>query len=124
MARLGNEARLRRQSATTFDRFGRILGIGLVSSLSLVLLSLGFRRMLGGRSGRVPLAVSRITASDACTRLDSGAAVTLIDARSDGDLARTHLGAVGSLRMNGTPQDLEAFRVRVAPDGEVIAYCT
>jgi S1-C subfamily serine protease len=123
VARLGTEARMRQQPAGALGRFDRRLGVGLLGSLGLVLLLLGVRRVVRYRLDRLRGVVPRVAPADVRAKLQAGSPVTLIDARTAEDIATSPLQAAGALHYVPPPNG-EALRVRVAPDGEVIAYCT
>ncbi|HTX53766.1 MAG TPA: trypsin-like peptidase domain-containing protein [Candidatus Baltobacteraceae bacterium] len=124
VVRLGVEARSRMQSASGPGGFQRRLGVGLIGSLGLVLLLIGIRHAIRVRLQRLRGTVARIDPSDVRSRLERGSSLTLVDARKAEDLAASPVQAAGALRYDATQPAAEAFKVRVAPDGEVIAYCT
>ena len=90
----------------------------------MVLLLIGIRHAIRVRLQRLRGTVARIDPSDVRSRLERGSSLTLVDARKAEDLAASPVQAAGALRYDATRPDSEAFKVRVAPDGEVIAYCT
>jgi len=123
VGRLGAEARMRAQSASGSSRFHLWLGAGLMSSLGLVLLFVAVRHVVRYRLQRLRGVVPRIDPGDVRSRMEAGTGVTLIDARKEADLATSPVQVAGALRVDGQA-NLDALKVRVAPDGEVIAYCT
>lgn len=74
-----------------------------------------FRRKRGG--------VRRIEPTELRTRLDTGSAVTLVDARRTVATDRSALQPVGVIRYDREHTPLQTLQVQVAPGGEVVVYC-
>jgi len=64
--------------------------------------------------------VSRISAAETKERLDNGTAVVVVDVRSSEDYAKSHITDALSLPLN----EIQNRYQELAPDTEIITYCT
>jgi hypothetical protein len=121
--RLRAEAQMRAEGEGRFGAHRLSLGIGLGVGLGAALLVLGVRNVAIGRMRRASGQVQRIAPEEIHRRLEAGSAVTLVDARHGVNFEGSPVQAAGAVRYDVDQPDLPALQVRVAPDGEVIAYC-
>jgi hypothetical protein len=123
LMRLRSEAQMRAAREPGFAGRGRRLGVGLGVGLGVALLVLGVRNVAISRMRRASGQVQRIESEEIQRRLAAGSAVTLVDARHGVNFEGSPVQAAGAVRYDVDLPNLLAFQVRVAPDGEVIAYC-
>jgi hypothetical protein len=123
LMRLRAEAQMRAEGEGRFGAHRLSLGIGLGVGLGAALLVLGVRNVAIGRMRRASGQVQRIAPEEIHRRLEAGSAVTLVDARHGVNFEGSPVQAAGAVRYDVDQPDLPALQVRVAPDGEVIAYC-
>jgi len=89
-----------------------------------VLVIVGVRRYATARANGGPAVVQRIGADEIRRRLETGTGVALVDARHGAAFDMSPVQAAGAVHFDIDHPDVEALRVHVKPDGEVVAYCT
>jgi hypothetical protein len=100
-----------------------MIGLGLGGALALALLVLGVRTTVKARLERSRGSVRRISPDDIRRKLEAGAPVTVVDARHGGNFDDSLAQITGAVRYDVDNPSLPAFRLRVDPGGEVVAYC-
>jgi len=123
LMRLRSEAQMRAERKPGFGGRSWTLGVSLGVSLGVALLVLGVRRVVKSRLRRARGRVQRIAPDEIRRRLEAGSAVTLVDARHGIKFEGSPVHAAGAVRYDVDRPNLPALQVRVAPDGEVVAYC-
>jgi rhodanese-related sulfurtransferase len=104
-------------------RRGLAIGLGFAGILGLALLVVGVRRTVWSRAVRAADRIARVSPAEVRTRLNTGAAVALVDARQPASFGQSPLQAAGALRYDVDRPSLQALQLQVAPTGEVVAYC-
>jgi hypothetical protein len=107
-----------------FIQRGQTVGLGVGIILAGFLVIVGAKRYANARANGSPAAVQRIGADEIRRRLETGTGVALVDARHGAALDMSPVQAAGAMHFDIDHPDVEALRVHVKPDGEVIAYCT
>jgi hypothetical protein len=121
--RLRADAQMRSNKNPRLLRRGKALGLGLGGVLVGILAVGGVRSVVKRRRDDTPRGVPRVSPEDLRRRLDVGVGVTLLDARRSVEFDPSPVQAAGALRYDVDRPDMEALRVQVNPDGEVVAYC-
>jgi hypothetical protein len=103
---------------------GRTVGLGVGVVLAGVLVIVGAKRYVKARANGAPGAIQRIGADEIRRRLETGTGVALVDARHGAAFDTSPVQAAGAMHFDIDHPDVEALRVHVKPDGEVVAYCT
>ena len=122
LQRLRSEAQMREERKPTRISRNLTIGLALGAGLGAALLILGMRGGLG-RRWRPTTRIPRILPEEIRRRLETGSAVALVDARHGEGFETSPVQAAGALRYDVDHPDLQALQVRVAPSGEVVAYC-
>ena len=120
---LRSEAQLRVGQGGGLSGRRRMIGLGLGGALALALLVLGVRTTVKARLERSRGSVRRISPDDIRRKLEAGAPVTVVDARHGGNFDDSLAQITGAVRYDVDNPSLPAFRLRVDPGGEVVAYC-
>ena len=107
-----------------FMRRGQTVGLGIGVVLAGFLVIVGAKRYANARANGGPAAVRRIGADEIRRRLGTRAGIALVDARHGAAFESSPVQAAGALHFDIDHPDVEALRVHVKPDGEVVAYCT
>jgi S1-C subfamily serine protease len=123
LMRLRAEAQMRAEREPGFGARSLTLGVGLIASLGAALLVLGVRGVVNSRLRRTHGRVQRMAPEEIRRRLEAGSAVTLVDARHGINFEGSPVQVAGAVRYDVDQPNLPALQVRVAPDGEVVAYC-
>ena len=121
--RLRAEDQMRVDKDPRFMLRGKQFGLGLGVVAAVALLGMGARTMLRRRPPRAQRSVRRIDPEEIRRRLDVGSGVALVDARHGAAFEDSPMQAAGALRFDIDNPDIQSLRVRVNPDGEVVAYC-
>jgi S1-C subfamily serine protease len=121
--RLRAEVQTRVDKNPRFMLRGKRIGFGLGLVAAVALLGVGAREMRRRRLVVMPNAVRRVDAEEIRRRLDIGSGVALVDARHGEAFEGSPIQAAGALRFDIDHPDIQSLRVRVSPDGEVVAYC-
>jgi hypothetical protein len=121
--RLRAEVQTRVDKNPRFMLRGKRIGFGLGLVAAVALLGVGAREMRRRRLVVMPNAVRRVDAEEIRRRLDIGSGVALVDARHGAAFEDSPMQAAGALRFDIDHPDIQSLRVRVSPDGEVVAYC-
>lgn len=123
LMRLQTDAQVRVDMNPRFMLKGKRIGLGLGLVAAVGLLGIGgrtiFRRRFLGPQG----SVQRIDPEEIRRRLDTRPDVALVDARRGASFEGSPIQAAGAVRYDVDHPDTQALRVRVNPDGEVVAYC-
>ncbi len=122
--RLHAEVQMRVDEQPRYLRRGKAIGLAIGLIVAGILLGTGVRAWRRRGGGARSSAVPRIEPEDLRRRLDAGYGVTKLDARQPAAFDDTPVQAPGAVRFDIDHPDEPAFRVRVNPDGEVVAYCT
>jgi S1-C subfamily serine protease len=123
LIRLRSEAQMRAEREPGFASRGLKVGLGLGGGIAVALLALGMRSVVTSRIRRVRGQVQRMAPEDIRRRLEVGSPVAMVDARHGGNFDGSPVQVAGALRYDIERPNVQALQVRVAPGGEVIAYC-
>jgi S1-C subfamily serine protease len=121
--RLRAAVQMKVDKSPQFMRRGKTVGLGIGLALMGVLAVLGLRTLMRNRVHPGPTGIQRVGAEEIRRRLEAGSGVALVDARHGAAFDDTPVQAAGAVRYDIDHPDLQALRVQVKPDGEVIAYC-
>jgi hypothetical protein len=121
--RLRADAQMKVEKDPRFMRRGKTVGVGVGIALVGVLAVVGLRTLARKRTRVRPNRVQRIGPEDLRRRLEMGAGVTVLDTRHGTHFDDSPIQAVGAVRYDIDHPDVQALRVQVNPDGEVVAYC-
>jgi len=121
--RLRADAQMRSNKSPRFVRRSKALGLGMGAVLVGILAVGGVRSVVTWRRNDTPRGVQRVSPEELRRRLDVGVGVTLLDARRSVEFDPSPVQVAGALRYAADRPDMEALRVQVRPDGEVVAYC-
>jgi hypothetical protein len=121
--RLRSEAQMRGEREPGVTGRSLRVGVGLGGALGVALLVLGVRSAVNSRIRRTTGRVGRISPEEIRTRLETGSAVALVDARHGGKFDESPVQVAGALRFDIERPSVQALQVQVAPSGEVVAYC-
>ncbi len=121
---LRSDIQMRLDKDPRFTLHGKIIGFGFGGVALVALLALGTKAALRRKSLQRASAVRRIDADEVRRRLEAGSGVTLVDARHGAAFEDSPLEAAGAMRFDVDHPEMEPIRIRVKPDGEVVAYCT
>jgi hypothetical protein len=122
--RLRAYVQMRVDKRPRFMQRGKTVGLGVGIVLAGVLVIVGAKRYVKARANGDPGAIQRIGADEIRRRLETGTGVALVDARHGAAFDTSPVQAAGSMHFDIDHPDVEALRVHVKPDGEVVAYCT
>lgn len=122
--RLRAYVQMRVDKRPRFMERGKTVGLGVGAVLVGVLVIVGVRRYATARANGGPAVVQRIGADEIRRRLETGTGVALVDARHGAAFDMSPVQAAGAVHFDIDHPDVEALRVHVKPDGEVVAYCT
>ena len=122
--RLRAYVQMRVDKRPRFMQRGKTVGLGVGVVLVGVLVIVGVRRYATARANGGPAVVQRIGADEIRRRLETGTGVALVDARHGVAFDMSPVQAAGAVHFDIDHPDVEALRVLVKPDGEVVAYCT
>jgi hypothetical protein len=123
LMRLRSEAQMRGDREHGFGERSRGVGIWLGGGLGVALLALGARSVVISRIRRTRGLVQRVTPEEIRGRLETGAPVTILDARHGGNFDDSPVQVVGAKRYDVERPSAQSLQVQIAPGGEVIAYC-
>jgi len=121
--RLRADAQMKVDKYPRFMRRGQTVGLGIGAVLVGVLAVLGLRTIVRNRVRTGPAGIRRVQPEELRRRLETGAGVALLDARHGTHFDDASVQAAGALRYDVDDPDVQALRVQVNPDGEVVAYC-
>ncbi len=121
--RLRADVQMKVNMGTRFLRRGKTVGLGIGAALMGVLAVLGLRTVMRNRVRTGPAGIRRVGAEEIRRRLESGSGVALVDARHGADFEDAPVQVAGAVRYDVDHPDAQALRVRLNPDGEVVAYC-
>jgi hypothetical protein len=122
--RLRAYVQMRVDKRPRFMQRGKTVGLGVGVVLAGVLVIVGAKRYVKTRANGAPGAIQRIGADEIRRRLETGTGVALVDARHGAAFDTSPVQAAGATHFDIDHPDVEALRVHVKPDGEVVAYCT
>lgn len=123
LMRLRSEAQMRGEREPGLIGRSLTVGAGLGAGLGVALLALGVRSAAKGRLRRRRGIVQRIAPDEVRNRLEAGSPVALVDARHGGNFDESPVEVAGAVRYDVEKPSPHTLQVRVAPTGEVIAYC-
>jgi serine protease Do len=121
--RLRADAQMKVNKSPQFMRKGKTVGLGIGAALMGILAVLGLRTIMRNRVRAGTVGIRRIGAEEIRRRLEAGPGVTLVDARHGADFDGAPVQAAGAVRYDVDHPDVQALRVQMNPDGEVVAYC-
>ncbi len=121
--RLRADAEMKVDKGSRFMRRSRTVGFGAGAVLAGVVVVVGLRAVARRRAPIRLGGVRRVTPEEIRRRFDAGAPVALVDARHGANFDGSPVQVAGALRYDVDQPDAQAFRVQVAPDGEVVVYC-
>jgi hypothetical protein len=121
--RLRAEAQMKADKHPRFMRRGKTVGLGLGVVLAGAFAVVGVRALVRKRTPFKPRPVQRIAPDELRRRLERGTGVAMLDARHGAHFDESRVQATGAFRYDIDHPDVQALRVQVNPDGEVIAYC-
>lgn len=120
---LRSEAQLRMGQARGVSPSRWLIGVGLGGVLAMSLVIVGVRTRVKRRLERVWGHVRRVTPEDVRRKLETGTPLTVVDARRGGSFAGSPVHIAGAVRYDADTPSLPTFRLKVQPEGEVVAYC-
>ena len=123
LMRLRIEAGMRGEGGSGVRRHGLAISLGFAGVLGLALLFMGVQRAVRSRGAWTTDRIPRVSPAEVQTRLETGAAVALVDARQPASFCQSPFEAVEAIRYDVERPSLQALHVQVVPTGEVIAYC-
>jgi S1-C subfamily serine protease len=121
--RLRADAQMKTDKYPRFMRRGKSVGLGVGLVLVGAFVVVSVRALVKTRTRTRPEEVQRIAPDEIRRRLETGTGVALVDARHGAQFDTSPVQAAGALRYDIDNADAQALRVRVNPDGEVVAYC-
>jgi hypothetical protein len=122
--RLRAYVQMRVDKRPRFIQRGKTVGLGFGIVLAGVLVIVGAKRYADVRANGGSRAVQRIGADEIRRRLETGTGIALVDARHGAAFDTSPVQAAGAMHFDIDHPDVEALRIHVKPDGEVVAYCT
>jgi serine protease Do len=120
---LRSEAQLRMGQARGVSPSRWLIGVGLGGVLAMSLVIVGVRTRVKRRFERVWGHVRRVTPEDVRRKLETGTPLTVVDARRGGSFDGSPVHIAGAVRYDADTPSLPTFRLKVQPEGEVVAYC-
>jgi serine protease Do len=120
---LRSESQLRLERDRGFSGRRRMIGLGLGGALTMALLVLGVRTTVKARLERIRRHVRRITPDDIRRKLEAGTPLTVVDARHGANFDDSPVHIAGAVRYDVDSPSMPTFRLKVNPEGEVVAYC-
>jgi S1-C subfamily serine protease len=121
--RLRADAQMKVDKSPRFMRRGKTVGVGIGIVVIGAFVVVGLRPLARRRTRTRPSGVQRVGPEELRRRLEMGAEVAVLDARHGAHFEGSPIQAVGAVRYDIYHPDVQALRVHVNPDGEVVAYC-